>query len=276
MATNTHTRSGAAVSIVALLAALVAATAQHGTTHTERLGNELDSDEIGLMGFAGHVPDSKKPKLTAYFEQESYRPGDRAKLVITDTASQVSVQILRAGGEPTPTVPNDVMLGTPVTKITPVGAVHGRRTYPISIANWPSGVYFAQLTAPGSRVGYAPFVLAPRHLGEHRVAVVMPTQTWQAYNFRDDNGDGEADTGTPAGRKCRPALSGRSSPWRPAPLEAVRRAVRPLARPDPSQRRLPVRRGARDVRDGKTLADAYALIIFSGHHEYVTRMSTTS
>ena len=81
MATNTHTRSGAAVSIVALLAALVAATAQHATTHTERLGNELDSDEIGLMGFAGHVPDSKKPKLTAYFEQESYRPGDRAELV---------------------------------------------------------------------------------------------------------------------------------------------------------------------------------------------------
>jgi len=194
MATNTHTRSGAAVSIVALLAALVAATAPYGTTRNDRLGNELDSDEIGLMGFAGHVPDSKKPKLTAYFEQESYRPGDRARLVITDTASQVSVQILRAGGEPTPTVPNDVMLGTPVTKITPVGAVHGRRAFPIPIANWPSGVYFAQLTAPGSRVGYAPFVLAPRHLGEHRIAVVMPTQTWQAYNFRDDNGDGQPDT----------------------------------------------------------------------------------
>ena len=25
-----------------------------------------------------------------------------------------------------------------------------------------------------------------------RVAVVLPTQTWQAYNFRDDDGDGRA------------------------------------------------------------------------------------
>ena len=49
-------------------------------------------------------------------------------------------------------------------------------------------------TAAGARVGYAPFVLRPNRLGEHRVAVVMPTQTWQAYNFRDDNGDGQPDT----------------------------------------------------------------------------------
>src|SRR5438874_1625220 len=48
--------------------------------------------------------------------------------------------------------------------------------------------------ASGSRVGYAPFVLSPTELGEHRIAVVMPTQTWQAYNFRDDDGDGHPDT----------------------------------------------------------------------------------
>ena len=35
---------------------------------------------------------------------------------------------------------------------------------------------------------------APEKLGGHRVAVVLPTQTWQAYNFRDDDGDGKADT----------------------------------------------------------------------------------
>jgi hypothetical protein len=241
MATNTHTRSGAAISLVALLAALVAATAQNATTHRAPLGNELDSDEIGLMGFAGHVPDSKKPKVTAYFEQESYRPGDQARLVVTDTAPQVSVQIFRTGTEAEPTVPNDVMLGTPVTKIVPVGAVHGRRALSIHIADWPSGVYFAQLTAPGARVGYAPFVLAPRHLGEHRVAVVMPTQTWQAYNFRDDNGDGQPDA---------PYVR-----W----LVQTHRNVDYLSDAE-----------LRNVRNGKTLADAYSLIVFSGHHEYVT------
>ena len=37
----------------------------------------------------------------------------------------------------------------------------------------------------GKGVWYAPFVLRPRHLGEARVLVVLPTNTWQAYNFED-------------------------------------------------------------------------------------------
>ena len=271
MATNTHTRSGAAVSIVALLAAFVAATAHNATNHSVPRGSELDSDEIGLMGFAGHVPDSKKPKLTAYFEQESYRPGDRAHLVVTDTAPQVSMQIFRTGTESEPTVPNDVMLGTPVTKIVPIGAVNGRRALSINIADWPSGVYFAQLTAPGARVGYAPFVLAPRHLGEHRIAVVMPTQTWQAYNFRDNNGDGQPDTWYAGWKKLqarliRPFLDRGVPPhWKQYDAPYVRWLVQTHRNVDYlSDAEL------RSVRDGKTLADAYSLIVFSGHHEYVT------
>jgi hypothetical protein len=271
MATNTHTRSGAAVSIVALLAALVAATAHNATTHTAELGSALDSDEIGLIGFAGHVPDSKKPKVTAYFEQESYRPGDQARLVVTDTAPQVSVQIFRTGTESEPTVPNDVMLGTRVTKIVPIGAVHGRRAVSIHIARWPSGVYFAQLTAPGARIGYAPFVLAPRHLGEHRVAVVMPTQTWQAYNFRDDNGDGQPDTWYAGWKKMqarliRPFLDRGVPPhWKQYDAPYVRWLVQTHRNVDYlSDAEL------RNVRNGRTLADAYSLIVFSGHHEYVT------
>jgi hypothetical protein len=271
MATNTHIRSGAAISIVALLAALVAASAHSRTTHSDRVGGELDSDEIGLMGNAGRVSDSKKPKLSAYFEQESYRPGDQARLVVTDTAPQVSVQILRAGGETEPTLPHDVMLGTPVTKIVPVGAVHGRRTLAIRIADWPSGVYFAQLTASGSRVGYAPFILAPRHLGEHRVAVVMPTQTWQAYNFRDDNGDGQPDTWyagwkTLKARLIRPFLERGVPPhWKQYDAPFVLWLVQTHRNVDYlSDAEL------RNVHDGKTLADAYSLIVFSGHHEYVT------
>ena len=43
----------------------------------------------------------------------------------------------------------------------------------------------------GGRVGFAPFVVRPRRLGVHRVAVVLPTLTWQAYNLRDDDGDGK-------------------------------------------------------------------------------------
>ena len=152
------------------------------------------------------------------------------------------MQIFRTGTESEPTVPNDVMLGSPVTKNVRVGAVHGRRSLSIHIADWPSGVYFAQLTAPGAR-SVAPFVLAPRHLGEHRVAVVMPTQTWQAYNFRDDNGDGQPDTWYAGWKKLqarliRPFLDRGVPPhWKQydAPYVPRRDAHAP-------QRRLPVRR----------------------------------
>ena len=59
----------------------------------------------------------------------------------------------------------------------------------------PSGLYYAQLAAPDGRVGYAVFVVRPTQLGAtRRVLVVLPTDTWQAYNFQDVNGDGYGDT----------------------------------------------------------------------------------
>ena len=49
--------------------------------------------------------------------------------------------------------------------------------------------------APGGRLAYAPFVVRPRVFGsQSRVAVVLSTNTWQAYNFRDANGDGCGDS----------------------------------------------------------------------------------
>jgi hypothetical protein len=232
----------------------------------------LDSDEIGLMGNAGHVPDSTKPKLTAYFEQESYRPGDAARMIVADFASAVSIQVVRAGGEESgPTLPRDVMLGGPVTKAVLIGAVQGRRVVTVRIGAWPSGVYFVRLTALGSRVGYAPFVLAPSKLGEHRIAVVMPTQTWQAYNFRDDDGDGHADTWyagwkTHTARLMRPFLDRGVPPhWSHYDAPFVRWLVQTHRDVDfLSDAEL------RTVQSGSELAHAYDLIVFSGHHEYVT------
>src|SRR5436190_542640 len=49
-------------------------------------------------------------------------------------------------------------------------------------------------------IGYAPFLVRPRTIGEHRVAVVLSTNTWQAYNFRDENGDGWGDSWYVSGR----------------------------------------------------------------------------
>ena len=57
-----------------------------------------------------------------------------------------------------------------------------------------SGLYFLRVNSGDGRVGYAPLILRPRTLGEHRVAVVLSTNTWQAYNFLDANGDGWGDS----------------------------------------------------------------------------------
>ena len=48
-----------------------------------------------------------------------------------------------------------------------------------------SGLYFLRVNSADGRVGYAPLILRPRTLGEHKVAVVLSTNTWQAYNFLD-------------------------------------------------------------------------------------------
>jgi hypothetical protein len=64
---------------------------------------------------------------------------------------------------------------------------------PVHVGTWPSGVYYAQLTTDDGRVGYAPLVVAPG-APQARVAVVMPTNTWGAYNFYDRDGDGYGDS----------------------------------------------------------------------------------
>jgi len=136
---------------------------------------------------------------------------------------------------------------------------------------WPSGLYYAELTALGGRLGYAPFVLVPRKIGQHRVAVVLPTQTWQAYNFRDDDGNGTEDT------------------WYAAPSTVTTaRLTRPFENrgvpphyhyyDEPFLRWLARNRYAVDflsdaelrATTGAALAHAYELLIFPGHHEYVT------
>ena len=135
--------------------------------------------------------------------------------------------------------------------------------------NWPTGMSSLG-SRPRSSIAFAPFVLRPRRLGEHRVAVILPTLTWQAYNFRDDDGDGASDTWYADGEggtfgshvrfvteACR-CGSGRRPPflhW----LAWNQRPVDYLAQADLER-----------VSDARRLRRAYDLIIFPGHHEYVT------
>jgi hypothetical protein len=255
--------------VVGIAAALVFVAAPSQGPARPSWAAGLDADELELIGFAGRMPDSTKPKLTAYFQRESYPRGGRARLVIADTARNVSVQFFRAGGEQEETIPNDVMLGSAASASEPIGDVAGRRTLTLRLGNWPSGMYYAQLTSR-ARTGYAPFVLRPHALGEHRVALVLPTESWQAYNFRDDDRDGRPNTwyaGGNTARLIRPFTNRGVPPhWKQYDAPFVRwlvqtgRDVDYLSDQD-----------LRTVSSGARLADAYSLLIFSGHHEYVTK-----
>src|SRR5919109_326079 len=135
-----------------------------------------------------------QPSVQAAFPRESYPPGVIAPLVISNRASGITVAILRVGPERTRTRGNAEMQGIPLSPPRRIGNSRGRRVVRVRIGDWASGLYFARLEAADGRVGFAPFIVRPRRLGEHPVAVVLPTLTWQAYNRRDDDGDGKGDS----------------------------------------------------------------------------------
>lgn len=221
-----------------------------------------------LVAGPSHAGTSGLGKLEAAFGRESYRPGDQATLALWGATGRFTVQVFRTGPERRRTGRNDEMNGVPASTAR---SYTGRRRLTIRIGNWGSGMYFARVRGTAGRVAYAPFVVRPRRLGEHRVAVVMPTLTWQAYNFRDDDGDGDADTWYAGDRSGRIVRLARPHLNRGVPLRFrvydlpflhwlawSNRQVDYLAQADVERT------------NGTTLRRAYDLIVFSGHHEYVT------
>ena len=241
-------------------------------------------DRSGNAGTYGLSRTSRKPVIRvlgidAAFEHESYPPNTSAGLVLESDQPSLVLQLFRAGQERVITRANDTMNGEPMTepmRLERGDRRNGPRRLRVWIGDWPSGVYFARFTGSDGRSGYAPFIVRPRHLGVHRVAIVLPTYTWQAYNFRDENGDGLGDTWY-AGRTRR-TLLGRAY---------LDRGVPPffrtydlnfliwLARCERSGKD----RGADFLADSDLasapsafeLARSYDLLVFPGHHEYVTR-----
>jgi N,N-dimethylformamidase beta subunit-like, C-terminal len=229
------------------------------------------SDDVELEGI--EPGDTKLvPTVQAAFERESYHPGERARLVVRHRSKGVTAQVFESGPERVPTLTDTEMNGVAVTRERPLGRVAGRRVVTVPIRRrWRSGLYFVRLRAADGRLGFAPFALAPRRIGRHRVAVVLPTLTWQAYNFRDDDGDGKPDTWY-AGKQENTVRLGRAFLDRGVPygfrnhlgflnwLHWTHRKADYLSQLDLEQ-----------VASSAALARAYDLIVFPGHHEYVTK-----
>lgn len=217
------------------------------------------------------TPTELLPAVEALFEKESYAPGAVARLVVTDRSQDLRLQLFRIGSRTFMTRGNLAISGTPVTERRTLGPSLGTRVISITIGNWPSGLYFARLVSSDGRYGFAPLVVRPRYLGEHTVAVVLPTLTWQAYNLRDSDYDGTgdswyADWSVGSVPLDRPYLN-RGIPWglrRDAVpllkwLEETAREVDVLAQED-----------LEAAPSAAILASVYYLIVFPGHHEYVT------
>jgi hypothetical protein len=231
-----------------------------------------DSARLVADGLEGIAPGDTRlvPAVQAAFEREGYRPGERATLVVHHRSRVLTMRVFESGPERIPTTSATVMNGVPVTRERWLGRVSGRRDVAVEIGDWESGLYFARLRAADGRIGFAPFVVAPRHVGGHRVAVVLPTLTWQAYNFRDDDGDGKPDTWY-AGKRENTVRLGRAYLDRGVPygfrnnlgflhwLRWTHRKADYLSQWDLEQ-----------VESPAALARAYDLIVFPGHHEYVT------
>jgi N,N-dimethylformamidase beta subunit-like, C-terminal len=217
--------------------------------------------------------------VDAAFRSLSYRPGQFAALGVRTDATELEVQLFRSGTEWQETRRADVMLGTPATEPQTIAWRWRRRLHFLRLylpGRLETGLYFARLTASDGRVGFAPFVLRPRRLGRTApVAVVLPTSTWEAYNFNDMNGNGWGDTWY-AGPPARPATLrvwfGRPFLERGVPfhfrnydLDFLRwlvwrhHAVEYLADSDLGR-----------FVSGRQLRRSYRLIVFPGHTEYVT------
>jgi hypothetical protein len=244
-------------------------------TTEDTAGNSLTyGSPDAFVGRYPRAPVVRIQGIDAAFTKQSLAPGQLGVLQISTDAPSFDIQVFRTGPEQLVTYADFLLEGVPVTD--PVAIDWGRwRDAPNSmgfrIGSWPSGFYFAKLTAPDGRVGYAPFVVRPTVRGlVSRVAVVLPTNTWQTYNFYDRDGDGWGDTwyaGPPHQRVAldRPYLHRGVPPffyrydqgflhW----LYWTGKTVDFLAESD------------LESLSGEELAQAYDLVVFPGHTEYVT------
>ena len=211
--------------------------------------------------------------VEAAFEKRSYASLEPARLTIHADCERLTLQFLACGTESEYTDRTDEMRGHAIGPPLSYGWKRKRfapHTIAVTPGAWTSGVYAAKLTTEDGRIGFAPLILRPTTLGTVREAVVMPTNTWQAYNFDDSDGDGWGDTwyagGNPPVRLNRPYRQRGTPPW-------FRRSDVPFLKFLRQSGRTPDVLADDDLEafpSGDELRRLYDLVVFPGHTEYVT------
>jgi hypothetical protein len=226
---------------------------------------------VAVVAPAGAV--ARRSSLEAYFPQRSSLPGRTVRLVVLSRGQQLSVQLFRAGLTKQGALPTDGLLGGAAVAAARTLAPRGpaRRSVTIWLRRtYPSGLYYARIKDGHGDVAVAPLVLRRLPRLHRRVAVVLPTNTWQAYNYRDDNGDGVPDSwyADPRVRSValdRPFLHHGVPPhYRQYDMAFQRWLARGHHEPDF------LADDDLEAISGTQLRRRYDLIVFPGHEEYVT------
>jgi hypothetical protein len=213
--------------------------------------------------------------IDAGFTRPNFLPGEVAQVHIATDEPMLTLRVFHAGPEQVVTYADNQLAGIEIdqqpTTIDWSSWRSSRHTISFRIPDVPSGLYYLQLGGPDGRIGYAPFVVRPAILGAtSRVLVVLPTNTWQAYNFQDADGNGYGDTwyaGPPNGH----VDLGRTYIARGVPPRFYRydlpflhwlywsgKSAEFISDSDFAQ-----------IASGDELAKAYDLVVFEGHEEYV-------
>jgi hypothetical protein len=239
-------------------------------TVTDALGHRRVYNDVPFGGRVHVAAPVVRIQRVTVWTGPRYAPGQTAVVWIATDARRLALDILgfrSAGG-----AADARTTATPIAPPVEL-AWRGHRAAPASIrlpiGPLASGLYFVRVRTSDGRAGYAPFVVRPRLLGTSRIAVVLPTNTWQAYNFDDADGNGWGDSWYVNGTFRSVDIS------RPYVDYGVPYRFRDF---DAAIQHWLAGRGNVDylsdldlehVADAETLARDYDLIVFAGHEEYV-------
>jgi hypothetical protein len=229
---------------------------------------------MNIPGKRRRAPVVRVQGIEAGFPRRSYAPGEQADLQIATDAAAFRLQVFHYSSRALRRGRDFRTSGTAMTSPVRVDW-RSHRHAPgvlriVRAGDWPSGLYFLRLSAADGRVGYTPFIVR-RTVPRSRVAVVLSTNTWQAYNFWDANGDGWGDSwyvsdATRSVDLARPFLDfGVPFRFRDWDLDFIAWLNRTGKQVDfLSDDDLTA------FRTGDELAALYDLVVFPGHAEYVT------
>jgi hypothetical protein len=203
-------------------------------------------------------------ETTAMFARTSYAPQSTAELRVTAGGNRLTVQPLSAlparGGRR-----SSIFHDPPVGPARIIRWRPGTHTIRVRIGAWPSGVYFFRVRGEHEGQAVAPVVVRPPRLGTARVAVVVPTYTWQAYNRR--GGDSwYACSCVHTVDLDRPHLHA-GVPYNFAQYD---RAFFAWLATEHKRADVLTDEDLDAVASGDQLRRAYRLVVFEGHGEYVT------